>query len=416
MKITGVIGREIFDSRGYPTIECELILDESYNVIASVPAGKSRGSQEVKEVRDANRLMGKGVSQAVQNLEQYIAPLILNQEPDVVSMDLRMIEVDGTPDKSHLGGNTMLAASIAIIKAQAVAHNMRLYELIARLCAFESVGLPFCMFNIINGGVHADNNLQIQEFMIAPMGATNFRESLEIAVIIYHTLKDLLHKNNKSTGLGDEGGFAPNFEHEREALDYIMQAIKIAGYEQPGLVSLALDVASTEFYNKEEQTYNWHGKQLSAMDMIGLYKDLISAYPIYSIEDGLSESDWEHWPIMTAELGKVQTVGDDLFVTHIDKIVRGIETGAASAVLIKPNQIGTVTETLQAIKLAKEYELNTVVSHRSGETNDTFIADLAVGTSSGQFKSGACARGERIAKYNRLLRIEDLLMMSLLNN
>ena len=232
MKITEVIGREIFDSRGYPTIECELILDDTYNVIASVPAGKSRGSKEVKELRDAERLMGMGVSKAIKNLEQLIAPILLDQEPDVVNIDLRMIEMDGTPDKSHLGANTILAASIAVVKAQALAHNMRLYELIARLCTFESVGLPFCMFNIINGGAHADNNLQIQEFMITPMGATSFRESFEIAVTIFHALKDLLHKKGKSVGLGDEGGFAPNFSNETEALDYIMEALNIAGLYQ----------------------------------------------------------------------------------------------------------------------------------------------------------------------------------------
>ena len=416
MKITGVIGREIFDSRGYPTIECELILDQKFTVLASVPAGKSRGSQEVKEVRDSERLMGMGVSKAIENLEQIIAPLLLDKEPDVIKMDLEMIELDGTKDKSYLGANTILAASMAIVKAQALTHDKHLYELIAHLCSFKSVGLPFCMFNIINGGAHADNNLRIQEFMITPMGATSFRESLEIAVTIYHALKDLLHKNKKSIALGDEGGFSSNFENETQALDYIMQAIKIAGCEKPGLVSLALDVAASEFYDKEQQVYNWHGKKLSSEDMINLYKNLVEQYPIYSIEDGLSEYDWEYWPIMTSALGKqVQTVGDDLFVTRVDTIVKGIETGAASAVLIKPNQIGTVTETLQAIKLAKEYDLNTVVSHRSGETNDTFIADLAVGTSAGQFKSGSCARGERMAKYNRLLRIEDLLMGSLLN-
>lgn len=415
MKILHVIGREIYDSRGLPTVECELILEDETRIRASVPAGRSCGLGEAVTLRDKDRILGFGVSAAIDNLQNHIAPELIGQEPNVVSMDLAMIEKDGTEDKSNFGANAMLAASIALLKAQAHVENMHVYEMVAYLCDFESVTLPFPMFNIINGGVHADNNLWIQEFMVMPIGAQSFRASLESTVKIFYTLKALLEKNNKRVALGDEGGFVPNFDDEQEALDFIMQAIELADVNNDEFV-LALDVAASEFYDSKTNKYTCNKKKFSSDSLITYYEKLSQQYPIYSIEDGLAESDYDGWKNLMKTLGeKLQIVGDDIFVTNPARILHGLEENLANAVLIKPNQIGTVTETLQAIKLCKANEVNTVVSHRSGETNDTFIVDLAVGTSSGQIKAGSCSRGERISKYNRLLRIEDTLMMSILD-
>ncbi len=414
MKITGVSAREIFDSRGFPTLECEIVLDDSVPVVASVPTGKSCGPFEAFDLRDTDnsRLMGHGVGKAINILETILAPELLGKNPDIVEFDLKMIEMDGTPNKSRLGGNTMLAVSIALCKAQAYANNMHVYELIAQLCDFESVSLPFPMFNIINGGAHAHTNLQIQEFMIVPTGAASFRTSLELATIVFHTLGDLLKKQGKLIGIGDEGGYATSFAHEREALDLIMEAINFSGVDREGDFVLALDVAASQFYDPKTKLYNWHNAPITSQELIQEYVSLATHYPLYSIEDGLGYDDYDAWHILTETLGeKLQIVGDDIFATHAQRIADAMEKGLANAAIIKPNQVGTVIETLQAIKLCKEHGFNTIVSHRSGETNDTFIVDLAVGTSAGQIKAGGCSRGECMAKYNEMLRIEDNLVL-----
>lgn len=416
MKITNVNGREIFDSRGFPTIECELTLDGEKKVIASAPAGRSCGAFEAVELRDGgNRLMGLGVQKAIENLETIIAPMIIGKSPSVVEMDLAMIDLDGTEDRSKLGGNTMIAASMAIARAQALDNDMALYEFIADLCEFEAVTLPYPMFNIINGGMHADNKLLIQEFMIMPIGAESFRSAYELAIQVFHALHDILKEKGFRTCVGDEGGFAPDFEHDEQALDFIKQAIKRVGNETADQVVIALDVAASTFYDKKSASYNWHGAKLGASEMIALYAELANDFPIDSIEDGLYFGDWKGWKDMNKALGEsLQIVGDDLFASKAERIAKAIEDDAANAAIIKPNQVGTVTEALQAIKLCKEYGMNLVVSHRSGETNDNFIVDLAVGTAAGQIKTGGCCRGERIGKYNELLRIEDTLVAALM--
>lgn len=416
MKISKVIGREIFDSRGIPTIECDLVFENDMYVSASVPSGKSKGHYEAVELRDGGtRLMGMGVSKAIENLETIIAPLIIGKEPDLVGTDLKMIELDGTENKSVLGANAMLAASMAVCRAQAIINEMELYEFIAYLCDFESVALPLPLFNIINGGMHANNQLAIQEFMIAPIGAPNFRASMEAAVQVYAALKQLLLEQGKSTAVGDEGGFACDFSDETEALDFIMEAIEIAGSTNDIQMAIALDCAATEFYDSKSNVYLWKGQSIDASGLIDIYNQFIHAYPIFSIEDGLADTDIKGWQQLMTRFGdKLQIVGDDLFATNPERIVEGIEQNLATAAIIKPNQIGTITETLQAIKLCKNNEMNCIVSHRSGETDDTFIVDLAVGSSASQIKAGAPARGERTAKYNQLLRTEDTLAMMLM--
>ena len=414
MRIKQVIAREIYDSRGFPTVECEIRLENDCIVTGSAPTGVSKSRYEaVPLYDDSSRLWGRGVTTACENIEQKISRLLIGRVPEVVQMDADMIELDGTRDKSFLGANAMIATSIAICKAQAVVEQIKLYELIAYLCQYDSVALPFPMFNIINGGKHANNNLQIQEFMVMPLGMSCFRESMEFSLVIYHKLKELLAKHGKSTAVGDEGGFASNFAHEQEALDYIMEAINYAQNSHGGSAMIALDVAASQFYDDQMQLYRWYSKDIDSTELIAWYQDLIGRYPIYSIEDGLSERDIDGWKKMYRGLhDKVQLVGDDVFATNPERIASGIKQQLATTAIIKPNQIGTVTETLQAIALCKEYGMKTIISHRSGETNDTFIADLAVGTSAGQIKAGGCSRGERMAKYNRLLSIEDSLMLA----
>lgn len=414
MKITGVSAREIFDSRGFPALECEIMLEDSIPVVASVPSGASCGPYEVLELRDKDneRLMGYGVQKAIHLIESELAPELVGRKPDVVEFDLKMIEMDGTPQKTRLGGNTMLAVSMALCKAQAYANELQTYELIAQLCDFESVSLPFPMFNIINGGVHANTGLQIQEFMIVPTGASSFRSSLELSTIVFHTLGELLKKQGKIVGIGDEGGYATSFMHEREALDLIMEAINFSGVDRDGDFVLALDIAASQFYDPKTKLYNWHNTMITSQELIQEYISLAGHYPLYSIEDGLGYDDHQGWHTLTETLGeKLQIVGDDLFATNPHRIAEAMEKGFANAAVIKPNQIGTVIETLQSIKLCKEHGFNTIVSHRSGETNDTFIVDLAVGTSAGQIKAGGPSRGERMAKYNEMLRIEDNLVL-----
>lgn len=412
MKIKSVHGREIYDSRGMPTVECSLILEDGAQVIASVPSGLSRSAYEVRELRDGGaRLLGAGVLKAIENLEQVIAPLIVDKIPDLIPMDLSLIDADGTENKSHLGANAMLAASIAICKAQAHINEMEPYELIAYLCSAETISLPFPMFNVINGGVHAHNNAMIQEFMIVPTGAQNFRESLEIAVTVFQELKKILTKQGKSINVGDEGGFAPYLDTDKQALDYIMEAIDHLGSDLQDSVVIALDVAASQLYDRATNTYRWQGKRVSSEELTHLYAELLDVYPIYSIEDGMSDVDEHGWRYMMQAFGdSIQVVGDDLFATNSKRIIQGIEQGLANAVLIKPNQVGTVSEALQSLMWCKENEVNAIVSHRSGETEDTFIVDLAVGANAGQIKAGGCSRGERMAKYNALLRIEEEMM------
>ncbi|MGB8367123.1 MAG: phosphopyruvate hydratase, partial [Candidatus Babeliales bacterium] len=380
-------------------------------VCASVPAGASCGTHEAVELRDGgNRLEGLGVLKSIDIIENKIAPMLIGKEPNVVQMDIMLLELDNTPNKSKLGANTMLAVSIAICKAQALAESLELYELIAYICSFELVALPCPLINILNGGLHADNNFSVQEIMIMPLNQPSFRSALEVGFTIFHGLKKLLHKQGKLTAIGDEGGFAPIFTDLQQALNLVMEAIEQYGNGNP--VMIALDIASSHFYDQKTDTYLWYGKQINKQELIEIYQQLTTKYPIYSIEDGLTETDWNGWEQLNELLGsQAKIIGDDIFATNPERIWHGIEEDTAQGAIIKPNQIGTVTETLQAAKLCKEYNWDVIVSHRSGETNDSFIADLAVGISAEQMKAGGCTRGERMAKYNRLLKIEDQLMM-----
>lgn len=418
MLITRILGREIYDSRGLPTIECELVLDNNIVIHAEVPAGTSCSNYEAKPLYDGGeRVLGLGVRKAIENLETIIAPELINKEPNVVDMDIRMIALDGSEDKSYLGANTILAASIAIAKAQAVALNLQLYEFIAQLCSFESVIIPYTMFNVLNGGVHVDNNLRIQEIMLVPMGFPTCRAACEATCIVNQQLKKIIHEQGKKISIGTEGGYVLDFVNEREALDMLIEAIAKAGYTPKEQFKIALDVAASQLYQATTGTYSWsQQKSLTAQELVAVYRQLCQDYPIYSIEDGLDENDVDGWALMQKELGSsIQIVGDDIFATNPARIVLGMENELANAAIIKPNQIGTVSEALQAALLCKNNGFNTIASHRSGETEDTFIADFAVGANLGQIKAGGFMRGERIAKYNQILRIEDALQRSLMN-
>lgn len=404
---------EILDSRGWPTVEVQLGLKSGAVVTSSVPAGASKGSAEAVELRDANpeRFGGRGVQRAVHHINFLIAPALEGQACDVVAIDELLVTLDGTPTKKRLGANALLPVSMAVARAQAVVHGMPLYALLQQLLGEEEISLPFCLFNILNGGLHADSGLVVQEFMIIPRQFESITELLSITTDIYAMLRQDLTKQGYFTTTGDEGGFAPvfrdaGFDKERRALDMLTKAIQAAGYnfEQ---VSIALDVAVSQFYNKKAGCYDFYGTSYDQASLVKLYDDLARNYPIISIEDGMHEDDAKGWQLLTKELGAdLQLVGDDVFVTNADRIQVGIEKGIANTVLVKPNQIGTVTETLAAIAIAKEHEYGVVVSHRSGETNDDFIVDLAVGSNAGQLKAGAPVRGERVAKYNRMLAIE----------
>ena len=403
--ILDIVAREILDSRGNPTIEVDCITESGAFGRAQVPSGASTGKHEALELRDGeDRYNGKGVLKAVQNVNDIIAPEITGEDVlDQANIDRILIELDGTENKSNLGANAILGVSLAVAKAGADFLGLPLYRYIGGTGARV---LPVPMCNIINGGKHADNNLDIQEFMIVPKGAPSFREALRYASEIFHTLKNILKENGYFTGVGDEGGFAPSLPGNEEAIKLIIQAIEKAGYRPGEDVYLAIDSAASSFY--KDGKYHFDGKVVSSEELIGIYKEWVDKYPLFSIEDGLAEDDWEGWVIMNRELGdKIQIVGDDIFVTNIKRIKKGIEKNIANAVLIKLNQIGTLTETLDAINLTHKAGWKTVVSHRSGETADTTIAHLAVAMNTGQIKTGSLSRSERIEKYNELLRIEE---------
>ena len=408
--IIDVYAREVLDSRGNPTVEVEVYTEAGAMGSAIVPSGASTGVHEAVELRDNDekRFLGKGVETAVDNVNLEIADELVEWDVfDQVGIDNYLIELDGTENKSRLGANAILGVSLAVAKAAADENGQRLFEYIGGV---NGKTLPVPMMNILNGGQHADNNVDIQEFMIMPVGGENFKESLRIGTEVFHNLKNVLKSRKLNTAVGDEGGFAPNLESNEEALQTIVEAIKKAGYEPGKDVMIAIDAAASEFY--EDGKYNMAGDNAvrTSDEMIEYYKNLVEKYPIISIEDGLAEDDWDGWKKLTQELGsKIQLVGDDLFVTNVKRLQKGIEMGVCNSILIKLNQIGTLTETLDAIELAKRHGYTAVISHRSGETEDTTIADVAVATNAGQIKTGSTSRTDRICKYNQLLRIEDML-------
>ncbi len=404
-----VYARQIMDSRGNPTIECDITLSNGAFGRASVPSGASTGSFEALELRDGgNTYMGKGVLNAVKNVNEIIAPALIGMDGEnQTEIDEKMLALDGTPNKDKLGANAILSVSLAVAHAVANAKHIPLYKHIANIFGNTNpCVLPRPMMNIINGGAHADNGLDAQEFMIIPNGAKNEVEAIRMGSEIFHNLKSILKKSKHSTNVGDEGGFAPNFNTCHEALDTIIAAIHAAGYKPGEQVSIGLDVASSEFY--DNGIYNFEGTKKTADEMIEFYEKLINEYPVISIEDGIAEEDWDGWKKLTEKIGnKCQLVGDDLFVTNPIRLKKGIDTGVANAILIKVNQIGSLTETLRAIKMAQDAKYGVVISHRSGETEDTTIADLAVATNAGQIKTGSMSRTDRMAKYNQLIRIEE---------
>ncbi len=411
LPIIDIEAREILDSRGNPTVEVDVWLEDGSFGRAAVPSGASTGQHEALELRDKDkkRYGGKGVLNAVKNVEQVIAPRLCGEDAlNQVEIDLAMLELDGTPNKSQLGANAILGVSMAVARAAADACALPLYRYLGGAAACE---LPRPMMNILNGGSHAGNNVDLQEFMIMPLAGDTFAEALRVGAEVFHSLKSVLAKSGLSTAVGDEGGFAPDLKSNDEAVEVILKAIKAAGFKPGKDVVLCLDAAASEFYDKKKKKYVFHKSDNSARtsaQMVDFYKDWIDKYPIVSIEDGLDEDDWAAWKKMTDTLGsRLQIVGDDLFVTNTERLSRGIKEGSGNSILIKLNQIGTVTETLAAINMAHKAGFTAVVSHRSGETEDTFIADLVVAAGTGQIKTGSLSRSERVAKYNRLLRIEQ---------
>ena len=403
--IKGVKAREILDSRGNPTVEVEVVLDNGFIGRAAVPSGASTGAFEAVELRDGgSRYLGKGVETAVKNINDKISKVVIGlKAEDQRVLDEKMISLDGTKNKSVLGANAILGVSLASARAASLSANQSLFKFLG---GADAKTLPVPMMNILNGGAHADTNVDIQEFMVAPIGANSFKESLRWGAEIYHSLKSVLKKKGLATSIGDEGGFAPNLASNRAALDLILEAVEIAGFKSGSQIALAMDVAATEFH--EDGSYNFEGKKLTSDQMISYYTELVSAYPLVSIEDPLDEDDWSGWAKLTNELGqKIQIVGDDLFVTNPERLQRGIDSNTANALLVKVNQIGSLTETIDAVNLAHKNGYRSMMSHRSGETEDTTIADLSVALNCGQIKTGAPARSERVAKYNQLLRIEE---------
>jgi enolase len=413
VKIQRVHGREILDSRGNPTVEVDVLLEGGALGRAAVPSGASTGQREALELRDGDkkRYLGKGVRKAVANINGELAGALAGRDADQGGIDRFMIDADGTPNKARLGANAMLGVSMALARASAQAAGLPLYRHIAALYQGDALTLPVPMLNILNGGAHADSSVDFQEFMVMPVGAASFSEGLRTGVEIFHALRAILKNKGHSTGVGDEGGFAPSLESNQAALDVVLEAITQAGYTPGGDVYIALDVASSELWNEETKTYEFKksgDKTRSSDDMVALYEDWVRQYPIISIEDGVAEGDWAGWVALTRAIGsRVQLVGDDVFVTNPEILKRGIAEGVGNALLVKVNQIGTVTETLDAMRMARAASYATVMSHRSGETEDTTIADLAVGTGAGQIKTGSASRSDRVAKYNQLLRIEE---------
>jgi len=407
-EITGIFAREILDSRGNPTIEVETVLDCGAIGKASVPSGASTGAFEAVELRDGDkkRYMGRGVQKAVENVNSFIAPELEGMDAIYQrEIDGAMIDLDGTENKSRLGANAILGVSLSVAKAAAVALDLPLYKYLGGVNAHV---LPSPMMNILNGGKHADNSIDLQEFMIMPLGARDFSEALRMGVETFHNLKSVLSKDGLNTSVGDEGGFAPNLKTNEDAIKYIVRAIEKAGFKPGKDIYIALDPAATEFYKDGKYNLKGEGKILTPSEMVDYYKKLVEKYPIISIEDGMAEEDWEGWQELTAKIGKkIQVVGDDLFVTNTERLKRGLDMGVANSILIKVNQIGTLSETLEAIEMAKTAGYTVVVSHRSGETEDTTIADIVVGVNAGQIKTGAPSRTDRVCKYNQLLRIEE---------
>ena len=407
MNIEKVIGREVLDSRGNPTVEAEVHLSCGAKGRAIVPSGASTGSHEALELRDGgDRYLGKGVQSAVKNVNEALGPAVTGLDADQqAEIDAAMLALDGTPNKSKMGGNAILAVSLATARAAADALDVPLYRYLG---GSNAKTLPVPMMNVINGGAHADNSVDFQEFMVMPVGAPSFREALRYGAETFHSLKKVLSARGYNTNVGDEGGFAPDLKSNEEALEVLLEAIEKAGYEPGKDIKIALDPAVTEIFKGGQYHLESEGKTLSTADMIDFWEDWVGRYPIVSIEDALAEDDWEGWEQLTARLGgRVQLVGDDLFVTNPERLQQGIDRGVANSILVKVNQIGSLTESMDAIELAKRNRYTTVISHRSGESEDAFIADLAVATNAGQIKTGSASRSDRIAKYNQLLRIED---------
>jgi len=410
-QITKVIGREILDSRGNPTVEADVILNDGSMGRAAVPSGASTGVHEAVELRDGDkkRHLGKGTLKAAQHVSKEIAKAITGMDPSLQEeIDLKMIKLDGTKNKGRLGANAILAVSLAVARAAAQSQMTPLYRYLGGVSASM---LPVPMMNILNGGAHSDNSVDFQEFMVAPYGAANFTEALRMGAEVFHTLKGVLKKKGYSTAVGDEGGFAPNLKSNVEAIEVILEAIGLAGYKAGKDIGLALDPAASEFYDSQKKKYIFKKSDKSvhsSEDMVRFWADWVRQYPIISLEDGMAEDDWKGWKLLTDTLGKkIQLVGDDLFVTNTERLARGIREGIANSILIKVNQIGSLTETLQAMQMAANAGFTSMVSHRSGETEDTFIADLVVATGAGQIKTGSASRTDRIAKYNQLMRIEE---------
>ena len=415
MKIQNVHGREVLDSRGNPTVEVDLLLEDGKTGRAAVPSGASTGQREALELRDGDkrRYLGKGVTRAVGHVNGEIAGAIKGRDADQRAIDRLLIDLDGTPNKGRLGANAILGVSMALARAVAASSGTALYAHFGELYGNRQPLLPVPMMNILNGGAHADSSVDFQEFMVMPVGAATFAEGLRAGAEVFHTLRGILKKGGYSTGVGDEGGFAPSLKSNREAVEVVLEAILQAGYKPGESMYVALDVASSELWNDERKVYEFKKsgeKTRTADDMVALYEDWVRQYPIISIEDGVAEGDWDGWKALTKALGaRVQLVGDDVFVTNPEILKRGIAEGVGNALLVKLNQIGTVTETLDAVAMARDAGYASVISHRSGETEDTTIADLAAGTGVGQIKTGSASRSDRVAKYNQLLRIEGAL-------
>ncbi|MFI5185503.1 MAG: phosphopyruvate hydratase [Chitinophagales bacterium] len=414
--ISEIFARQILDSRGNPTVEADVVTDEGALGRAAVPSGASTGVHEAVELRDGDKKKfgGKGVLKAVNNVNEIIAPKLLGYDvADQTGIDQMMIQLDGTPNKGKLGANAILAVSMAVAKAAAEEAGLPLYRYIG---GTNAKTLPIPMMNILNGGAHADNKIDFQEFMVMPVGAENFSEGLRWGIEVFHALKSVLKKKGFSTNVGDEGGFAPDIQSNEEAIDTVMTAIHVAGFKAGTQVAIAMDPAASEMYDGDKKVYHFHksdGKKLSSEKMVDYWANWIKNYPIVSLEDGMAEDDWKGWKLLTDKLGsKVQLVGDDIFVTNVTRLQEGIEKGVANGLLVKVNQIGTITETINAVTMAQHNSYNTIMSHRSGETEDTTIADLAVALNCGQIKTGSASRTDRMAKYNQLLRIEELLGFS----